>query len=336
MIKYPLHDYDEESILYEIAIGTVLNRLRKHIPNFRYTYGGFYCGIPFNPENCKKNQREKMIEKLSKLMDNINLKLSNYSHFIDYVLDNEITEITKKGIIEFLSKDVQDFLNFKKDNVVKHLFFNISSNQTLQETIFDKVIEYKTQYNQIASDFDKNLFCSDMNVRSMMLSEFIPNSNTLEKVYNQLTRDEIFNIYCQIAFSLNMAWREFEFCHNDFHNKNILIRNLDEEITIKYSVLVTGGRIINVPIRTKKLAIIIDYSYSKIKFQGRFYAQRMDRVYDNNTDLEQLFFEQTNKDDNLSAFTDIGNDDKLKDDQFSPRLYEQLVKLCLEINRELR
>lgn len=322
-IKYPKKENDEESLLYEIAIGTALNRLRKHIPNFRYTYGGFYCGIPMNPDFSKYTLKQKLKKNLDNLIKDVNLTHVQ-PDIVDYILSGE--EITKESVVKFLNNSAMEFLKYDNNSKVKNAVLNLRHEQT-QNMIFDKVNKYKSEYDELVNDFDKNLFCSDNNVRVMMLSEFIYNSNTLLNLYDKLTRDELFNIYCQVAFSLNMAWREFRYCHTDLHNQNILIRELDDEITINYSVLISEEKIVNVSLKTKKLAVIIDYSYSKIIFEGKMYTQKNHNYHDNNWDLENLFLEKTNIDDKLTEFTNIGNNDKLRDDEFSPRLYEELVKI---------
>lgn len=322
-IKYPKKENDEESLLYEIAIGTALNRLRKHIPNFRYTYGGFYCGIPMNPDFSKYTLKQKLKKNLDNLIKDVNLTHVQ-PDIVDYILSGE--EITKESVVKFLNNSAMEFLKYDNNSKVKNAVLNLRHEQT-QNMIFDKVNKYKSEYDELVNDFDKNLFCSDNNVRVMMLSEFIYNSNTLLNLYDKLTRDELFNIYCQVAFSLNMAWREFRYCHTDLHNQNILIRELDNEITINYSVLISEEKIVNVSLKTKKLAVIIDYSYSKIIFEGKMYTQKNHNYHDNNWDLENLFLEKTNIDDKLTEFTNIGNNDKLRDDEFSPRLYEELVKI---------
>lgn len=321
-IKYPKKESDEEYLLYEIAIGTALNRLRKNIPNFRYTYGGFYCGIPMNPDFSKYTLKQKLKAKLDDLIKNINLTLVQ-PDLVDYILSNEIT---KESVVKFLNNSAMEFLKYDNNSKVKNAVLNLRHEQT-QNMIFDKVSKYKAEYDELVDDFDKTLFCSDNNVRVIMLSEFIPNSNTLLNLYDKFTRDDLFNIYCQVAFSLNMAWREFRYCHTDLHNQNILIRELHDEITINYSVLISEEKIVNVSLKTRKLAVIIDYSYSKIIFEGKLYTQKNHNYHDNNWDLENLFLEKTNIDDKLTAFTNIGNNEELKEDEFSPRLYEELVKI---------
>lgn len=326
-IKYPKKENDEESLLYEITFGTALNRLRKHIPNFRYIYGGFYCGIPMNPDFSNFEIDEKFKKQLDDLIQNINLTMI-HPDLVGHVLSNEI--ITKENVVKFLKDEAMKFLKNNNDSRVKTAVLNLT-NEGTQNFIFDKVSKYKAEYElakELASDFDKNLFCSENNERIMMLSEFIPDSNTVLNLYNKLTRDELFNIFCQVAFSLNMAWREFRYCHSDLHYKNILIRELDDEITINYSVLISGGKIIDVPLKTRKLAVIIDYSYSKINLEGKIYTQNIYNQ-DNNSDLENLFLEKTNIDDKLTEFTNIGNNEKLRDDEFSPRLYGEFVKILL-------
>ena len=319
--------------MYEIAIGTVLNKLRRKIPNFRYTYSGLYCGVPVDPSKTKYVVKRKFEEKLKNVLDKF-LKVDSSFLMMDFVDFIKKGELSQMKVVDFILKNVSEKIkNMERTYTYTKLrqFILDIRNEKFQTSIYNQISTvYELYVKSEVSDFDNSLFCSDKNIRVLMLSEFIPNARTLLEMLDVLSRDDLFNIFCQVSFALNMAWQEYNFCHTDLHNKNILIRQLDKPITINYSVLVSGGKIINVPIYTDKVAIIIDYSFSKITYEGKIYSQKIEDYNDNNSDLDNLLLENNLKvDDKLTALINLSNDLNLKDENFSPKLYEEIIKIFL-------
>ena len=66
-------------------------------------------------------------------------------------------------------------------------------------------------------------------------------------------------ILFQVLLSLEMARTKFDFCHLDLHFNNILVKELDEEVDLCYYLPIG-----TYTIRTKYLAVIIDYGFSYI------------------------------------------------------------------------
>jgi hypothetical protein len=321
------------SLLYEIAIGTVLNKLRRKIPNFRYTYSGLYCGVPVDPSKTKYAVERKFEEKLKNVLDKF-LKVDSSFLMMDFVDFIKKGELTQMKVVDFILKNVSEKIkNMERTyNYTKLRQFILDiRNEKFQTSIYNQISTvYELYVKSEVSDFDNSLFCSDKNIRVLMLSEFIPNARTLLEMLDELSRDDLFNIFCQVSFALNMAWQEHHFCHSDLHNKNILIRQLDKPITINYSVLVTGWKIINVPVYTDKVAIIIDYSFSRITYEGKIYSQKIENYNDNNWDLDNLLLENNIKvDDKLTALINLSNDLNLRNENFSPKLYEEIIKIFL-------
>ena len=59
-------------------------------------------------------------------------------------------------------------------------------------------------------------------------------------------------------------------------------------------------------------------------------SNRLELRYDNNWDLDNLLLENNLKvDDKLTALINLANDLNLKDENFSPKLYEEIIKIFL-------
>jgi hypothetical protein len=317
------------SILYEIAIGTALNKLRRKIPNFRYTYSGLYCGVPVDPSKTKYIAKENFENILQNILDKY-IKVDSSFLMMEFSEFIRKGELNRNKVVNFLVQNIIEYIKDKERTYtytkLRQFIFNIRD-ENMQKSIYNEIFTaYQLYIKRDISDFDNSLFCSDKNVRVLMLSEFIPNAKTLLEIYDELSRDEMFNIFCQLFFTLNMAWQEYKFFHNDMHLKNILIRQLDNPITINYSVLVTEGKIVDVPLITDKIAIIIDYSYCKITYQGENYSQNNESS-DNNLDVDNLIIGTKNIDDKLSALMNLANSLNLRDKNFSPKLYEEIIKI---------
>ena len=85
-----------------------------------------------------------------------------------------------------------------------------------------------------------------------------------------LTPSEYANYYCQIVLALIYA-AKVKFTHNDLHDANMLLRELPEYYQIRYPDPHGKG---NVYIKTKYIATIIDYGYSRIDYNGKPYPAK--------------------------------------------------------------
>lgn len=70
-------------------------------------------------------------------------------------------------------------------------------------------------------------------------------------------------IYTQVLFALNIAYRELDFTHYDLHCNNVLVRLLDNDISLSYTI---NDK--NYDITTSELAVIIDFDYAHIRGKG--------------------------------------------------------------------
>src|SRR5699024_1716601 len=90
-------------------------------------------------------------------------------------------------------------------------------------------------------------------INGIVLSEFI------------IDKDEevILNILTQLILALGVAYEKYEFTHYDLHSNNIIVRELDEEVEIKYTIEGKDYFVV-----TKYIPTIIDYGRSFIRVDG--------------------------------------------------------------------
>ena len=100
-----------------------------------------------------------------------------------------------------------------------------------------------------------------------LLYENIKNAVTLhDYIKNGCTLAEFLNIWIQILFALDLAYREFRYTHEDLHDRNVLVEELPEEIFIPYTVSTTGEVRL---LKTRFIARIIDLGRSLIFYNNQ-------------------------------------------------------------------
>lgn len=125
-----------------------------------------------------------------------------------------------------------------------------------------KIIQELQDENKVLS------LCNDMDT-SYIILEYIPNSISFANAIltKRLNKDVWINIYIQLMYSLIIANEKIDFTHYDLHPDNVLIRYLDENVSIPYT---TERETIYV--NTNFVATIIDYGYSHIQYKGKHYG----------------------------------------------------------------
>lgn len=89
--------------------------------------------------------------------------------------------------------------------------------------------------------------------------------------------NDLLNIVLQVLYSIDIANKEYEFVHYDLNIDNILIKNVNKEYYIQYE---------NIFIKTNKIAMIIDYGLSRIKYNNKVYGFQN---FNNNSTYDALF-----------------------------------------------
>lgn len=107
-------------------------------------------------------------------------------------------------------------------------------------------------------------FCqNDKSTVVYIFYENIPGKTLSEVIEDGLSFEDFMNIFIQIVFALQLAYKTCKFVHDDLHTDNVLIQKLEKPITIKYE----QGYI-----RTQYIPKIIDYGRSHIVYDGKNYG----------------------------------------------------------------
>ncbi len=235
-----------------------------------------------------------------------------------------------------LIDEIQD-KDFKKERLNKLKSYevilkNIRDNKDVQSSLIDvKNTLYKIYNDQIKDnikDFDYSLFCNSNVLSTLLLAEFIPNSVDLETAWYTMTEKEQIDTFCQLIFTLNMAWKHCKFTHNDLHERNIMVRKSDA-INIKYEVVVNekgDTEIIN--IRASNIPIMIDFGEASINDNG----YQIENIKSNFNEvlgmIEIVLNLNEDKDNKINQLTNIKEKyiDFLEDNiNFNPEIYRDII-----------
>jgi hypothetical protein len=126
--------------------------------------------------------------------------------------------------------------------------------------------------SQFSSDRIALTYCQndlDVNQVNYILYENIKNSRSLKDfIVNGCTFEQYLNVLIQIVFAIDLAARECGFNHNDLHDENVLIVQLNHEITIRLQMPDGTFKYL----RTSIVAMIIDYGRSHITYNGEHFG----------------------------------------------------------------
>jgi len=366
IVKYPLFD-NPYPVLKELAVGLKMNELRLKIPNIMYTYGGLYCSSPVNMDyvysKVEKKLEEKFVYMMIKLFISLGLiNIENESELEEYkalfrnvgeelsqkimlnvnVLDKRFIKMIFDNIRMIVTEgydlidEIQDE-DFKKERLNKLKSYevilkNIRDNKDVQFNLIEvKNTLYKIYNDQIKDnikDFDYSLFCNSNVLSTLLLAEFIPNSVDLETAWYNMTEKEQIDTFCQLIFTLNMAWQHCKFTHNDLHERNIMVRKSDA-INIKYEVVVNkegGKEIIN--IRTSSIPIMIDFGEASINDNG-YQIENMKSNFNEVLGLIEIVLNlNEDKDNKINQLTNIKEKyiNFLEDNiNFNPEIYRDII-----------
>lgn len=107
-------------------------------------------------------------------------------------------------------------------------------------------------------------WCNYPNAQTNYVFYEMINGETLSKFISvRRSVATLLKILLCIAYTLKLARETFKFTHYDFHDKNVMIVTLPEEVEIDYTYA---------KIQTRYVPIIIDYGYSHVKVNGVDYG----------------------------------------------------------------
>jgi len=164
------------------------------------------------------------------------------------------------------------------DNLIHEIFVGLFGTNKLREYIPNFSFVYggfpcsePIIYNDKVLTFCNTNYSSGSVAQYYALYENVTPSRTLHEVQNNLTPHEFLNIFFQLCLAEEFAYEQINFTHFDLHTGNLLIRELDEEILLRYSLDKHTYYV-----RTKYIVTFIDYGYSSISYRGvQYYLPRV-------------------------------------------------------------
>lgn len=101
-----------------------------------------------------------------------------------------------------------------------------------------------------------------------IIIENVRKSITMQDFMESASPDDFLQVYLQVLNALNVAYKEFEYCHYDLHYNNVLIQQYNTPITIP--LYLPNG--VTKYIHSRFLARIIDYGMSHVKSNGQSFG----------------------------------------------------------------
>jgi hypothetical protein len=308
IVKYPLFD-NPYPILKELAVGLKMNELRLKIPNIMYTYGGLYCSSPVDMDyvyaKVEKKLEERFVFMMLKLFIDVGLvsidspdDLDEYKSLFSVVgeelsqkimmninmMDKKIIRMVFDNIRMIVNEEYELLEEIRDDEVKQEKLEKIRKYEVILKEVRDNkelhkeminvknmmYMIYNDEIKNKVRDFDSSLFCNGSVLSTLLMGEYIPNSLDLETAwYSMEDEEEQFKVVCQIIFTLNMAWHSCKFVHNDLHEKNVMVRKLDDPIYVYYDVVVGDrGEKEIVRMTTSNIAVLIDLGDARINDNG--------------------------------------------------------------------
>jgi hypothetical protein len=240
--------YTGHTNLHDIVIGLVLNQLRDKTPNFMYVYGGFYCSglIDIGKVN-RKNKIEKEVKKIRKRFTNgIKKYLQEEENLFIEFTDNEL--------------DFNNYINKLKDLLNESIIDDLKDSE--------EVFTLYKNMQKLTYESSENLCVNNNRILTLMLSEYIK-GDFLGGLYDLDLSDDNWNkIILQIFLSLFIAFKEYNFIHGDLHNRNILVREFEEEKELNYEFTDYNNEYHKYKIKSKYVPQIIDYGMAYINYKN--------------------------------------------------------------------
>lgn len=91
--------------------------------------------------------------------------------------------------------------------------------------------------------------------------------------------DDLLSVLLQVFCSLDIANQAMQFCHYDLHSKNIMLRKLDKPRQFIYTLNFAGKKKV-VHVVSNYLALIIDFGFSHIVYEGKHFGMDMGRGHE--------------------------------------------------------
>jgi len=119
---------------------------------------------------------------------------------------------------------------------------------------------------------DYNLCLAGDSGMEYIIQEYVNPARPFGKFARTCSVEEFLDVFYQVMYALDYAHRQVDFTHYDLHTDNVMVRKLDATYQIKYETE-NGEEYI----KTDKLAMIIDYGMSHIKYNETDYGYQWEK-----------------------------------------------------------
>jgi len=123
---------------------------------------------------------------------------------------------------------------------------------------------------------NENTWCLNIgNPIKYFIQEYIDNTITVESLLSTGTMKQKESFYFQLLTSLLVASQRIKFCHNDFHDGNIMIKKLNSPKVLEYKISVKG-KTRYIYHETDFIIKIIDFDYSTCVIDDVIYVNSLE------------------------------------------------------------
>lgn len=290
----PLFYY--ENNLHEIAVGLLLNTLRKEIPNFMYLYGGFYCAPPlllqkvFGEWKERENIQEKIREAYRMPTDFYKLEDDDYDlpdneknplfkSFKDKMLDLQDTVQEKYRKEEITTKEYMQARTNLLESLIDEWKVSGRPETRAEQLVMETILKLKSiDPNEIESlkekikeepklEFDPSHLCmSEEDKTTLVLYEYVKDSTSLRDFMfdKDVQKEDKIKVMNQIILAYMMAYNKYKFVHHDLHTGNVLVRKLKDEMKCTYK----NSKGEKVTIFSRYIPVIIDMGMVSMEWNG--------------------------------------------------------------------
>lgn len=210
----------QDNIIHEIAVGLILNNLRKVTPNFMFTYGGFICSPPVDRVRLSKmNELQSLFNETVNIPEKLN-KL--YFEILDSLSEDEFPETEDRLI--FI-----DYLPTLRSKILKTIHkFRTQPNLKLIEKLKNELGAVLDE----ADKFDKNNFNKNPARDAEKLKEYLyVIDNILTNIFNH--EDELKEKLRELQLTETSSKEQLKLmCATDDKTVLVLTEFFDDAITL--------------------------------------------------------------------------------------------------------
>ncbi|SOB73902.1 protein kinase [Cedratvirus lausannensis] len=204
-----------------------------------------------------------------------NLNLENIRYWLEGVeqLSSGVYGVTLEATLRGMLSPQVVIKYPKQDNLTHEIFVGLYGTNILRQFIpnfsfvyggfrctgpvllGNRALDFCNKPLEENADFDYALY------------ENVTPSLTFDDALPNLSGEEFLNLYFILILALQVAYERVRFTHFDLHGKNVLLRELEEEVIIPYPTALGTFYI-----RTKYIPTLIDYGRSSITHKDVVYS----------------------------------------------------------------